>query len=247
MPIVAFPDPYRTSPDGIVAVGGDVHPDSLLLAYRQGIFPWPHDGLPLLWFCPARRAVLEFSDLRVSDRLARERRNTPLRFTIDDAFEDVIDACRATPRPGQDGTWITPEMIAGYTEAHRRGFVHSVEVWDEAGDLAGGLYGVDCGGLFAGESMFFRRSNASKLALLFLIDHLAARGATWIDIQQLTPHMAALGATLWPRARFLRRLAEEQTRGHDLFGAVSPAGSETPAPDGLSDYRLRDSRSSQRA
>lgn len=216
MPVTRFPDPRDTGPEGVVALGGDLHPDSLYLAYRQGIFPWPHEGLPLLWFCPPERAILEFARLHVPRSLAKERRRTALTFTLDRAFDQVIEGCRRARRPGQDGTWITPPMLRAYRAFHRLGHAHSAEAWDGE-TLVGGIYGVAVEGAFSGESMFTSRPNASKLALLHLLDHLAARGLDWIDIQQMTPHMAALGATRVSRDAFLLRLAETQARGLQLF------------------------------
>jgi len=200
-----------------VAIGGDLRPVNVLEAYRRGIFPWPIDeGLPLVWFCPQERAILEFARLHVSRSLARERRRTGLSFTIDRAFREVISLCARTPRVGEAGTWITAEVIRSYTELHAAGHVHSVEAW-EGELLVGGVYGVDAGGAFAGESMFHLRPNASKLALLFLIEHLSARGLEWMDIQMLTPHMERLGARLISRERFLERLAQARTRNLKLF------------------------------
>lgn len=214
--LVSFPDPRDSTPEGIVAVGGHARPEYLGEAYRRGIFPWPVEGYPLLWFSPPERAVLNFAELHVPRRLARERRGTRLSFTIDRAFERVIRACAGVPRAHEPGTWITPEIVEGYCEFHRRGHAHSVEAWDGE-ELVGGLYGVDAGGAFAGESMFYLRPNASKLALLHLVDHLKARGLDWLDIQVMTPHMEALGATLITRDQFLERLARELRRGTRLF------------------------------
>jgi len=202
--------------DDIVAVGGDLEPAALLAAYRRGVFPWPVEGLPLLWFCPRERALLDFRDLHVGRSLARARRRTSLRFTLDAAFADVIEACASTPRPDQDGTWITPAMRAAYLRLHRAGAVHSVEAW--RGDtLVAGLYGVDADGTFAAESMFHRETDASKLALLHLVDHLGRRGLDWIDVQVMTPHLARLGARAVPRSMFLARLAGTRARGLRLF------------------------------
>jgi leucyl/phenylalanyl-tRNA---protein transferase len=214
--VVSFPDPRDATPEGIVAVGGRPEPDYLAEAYRRGIFPWPVEGYPLLWFSPPERAVLEFSRLHVGRSLARERRRTTLTFSIDRAFGRVIRACAAVPRAHETGTWITPAMIRGYTELHRRGRAHSVEAWDGA-ELVGGVYGVDAGGAFAGESMFRLRPNASKLALLFLIEHLRARGLDWLDVQVMTPHVEALGARLITRDEFLDKLARTLRRGLRLF------------------------------
>jgi leucyl/phenylalanyl-tRNA--protein transferase len=205
--------------DDIVAVGGDLEPETLLHAYRNGIFPWPAEGLPLLWFCPRERAVLDFERLHVNRSVRRARRRA-FRLTIDAAFPAVIDACADMPRPGQNGTWITPEIRTAYTRLHRLGIAHSVEVWrDEA--LVGGVYGVDVDGAFAAESMFRRESDASKLALLHLIDHLRARGLDWLDIQVMTPHLEHLGARVMPRNAFLARLEATHRRGLRLFPGPS--------------------------
>ncbi|HYN83904.1 MAG TPA: leucyl/phenylalanyl-tRNA--protein transferase [Pyrinomonadaceae bacterium] len=217
MPYSRFPDPRRANRDGIVAVGGTLDPETLLDAYRHGIFPWPFGERHVVpWVSPAERAVLDFDRLHVPRSLARERRRTSLRFTIDGDFEAVIRACAAARRPEGPGTWITRGMIRGYTELHRLGHAHSVEVWDGV-TLVGGLYGVDAGGAFAGESMFYARPNASKLALLHLIEHLQTRGLEWLDAQVMTPHMAALGATEISREEFLERLARARARGLVLF------------------------------
>ena len=203
-----FPDPRYARGD-IVAFGNDLRVETLRDAYRHGIFPWPHDELPIPWFSPRKRAVLIFEELHVGRSLQRARKRSQFAFTIDRAFDRVIDACAHAPRPEQDGTWIEPEIVAAYTELHRAGDAHSVEVWDGE-DLVGGVYGVDAGGVFTGESMFHLRPDASKLALLYLIDTLRERGATWLDCQVMTPHMAALGAREITRARFLDMLAAAQ-------------------------------------
>jgi leucyl/phenylalanyl-tRNA--protein transferase len=204
--------------DDIVAVGGGLEPETLVAAYRRGIFPWPVPGLPLLWFCPRERAILELDRLHVGRSLARARRRTALRFTIDAAFAEVIRACAGTPRPGQDDTWITPEIVVAYTRLHRLGIAHSAEAWRED-RLVGGIYGVDVDGAFAAESMFHHESDASKLVLLHLTDHLRAGGLEWIDIQVLTPHLERLGARTIPRAQFLARLARTRAAGRRLFAA----------------------------
>jgi leucyl/phenylalanyl-tRNA--protein transferase len=216
MPVLRFPDPRSANSDGIVAVGGDLHPDSLLMAYRLGIFPWPVEGLPLLWFCPDQRAILEFTELHVPRSLARARRQSQLRFSIDEAFPEVIRACAGAPRPEQDGTWITREVITAYIRFHRLGYAHSVEAWDGQ-RLVGGIYGVEIDGAFAAESMFYREPNASKLALLRLVEHLQARGLDWLDVQVMTPHMARLGAKEIEREEFLEKLGQTRRRGLRLF------------------------------
>lgn len=215
-PVWAAPNPREEL--GLVALDFELTAERVISAYRHGIFPWP-DGdprHPVPWVCPRRRAILEFEALRIPRSLAKARRQTGLRFTIDHAFSEVIRACAAAPRPGQGGTWITPAMITTYTEVHRRGMAHSAEAWDGE-TLVAGLYGMDAGGVFAGESMFHRVDNGSKLCLLHLADHLRARGSPWMDIQQLTPHLETLGAREIPRAEFLRRLRDEQAAGRLLF------------------------------
>jgi leucyl/phenylalanyl-tRNA--protein transferase len=213
----AVPDPADEL--GLVALDYRLTVERIISAYRNGIFPWP-DGTPfspIPWVCPPRRAILEFDALHVPKNLRRAQRSrTDLRYTLDAAFEQVIHACAAVPRRGQSGTWITPPMIGAYTELHRRGLAHSVEVW-EGEALVGGLYGVTAGGIFTGESMFHRISDASKLCVLHLIDHLKSRGATWIDIQQLTPHFVLLGAREITREEFLTRLLLEQNAARVLF------------------------------
>lgn len=213
---VQFPDPRTADEDGIVAVGGEPRPPFLREAYARGIFPWPVDGYPLLWFCPAERGVLFFDALHVPRSVARERRRTRLRFTVDQAFDRVIEACARMERPGEDGTWITPAMVRGYREMHALGHAHSVEAW-EGDDLVGGIYGVDAGGAFGAESMFRLRPNASKLALLHLVDHLRERGAEWLDVQVMSPHLEALGARAVPRDEFLEMLAAARRRRLELF------------------------------
>lgn len=216
MSLIHFPDPRYASYEGIVVIGGSLNTENLLRAYRRGIFPWPIEGWPLTWFCPEERAILEFKDLHIPRRLERVKRQAPFRFTIDQDFRSVILACAKAKRKGEDGTWITPQMIRAYGELHRRGYAHSVEAW-EGDTVVGGLYGVDADGAFAGESMFFFRPNASKLALLYLIEYLQGRGLDWIDIQVVTPHMEALGAKLISRDEFLHKLKATRQRGLKLF------------------------------
>lgn len=215
-----FPDPRYARSD-IVALGQDLRVDTLREAYRKGIFPWPHDGLPLPWFSPRRRAVIVFDELHVGRSLRKSQKRAPFKFTIDRDFGAVIRACAAAERPDQDGTWIEPSFVRAYSALHEAGDAHSIEVWQED-DLVGGLYGVDAGGVFTGESMFHLLPDASKLALLFLIDHLASRGATMLDCQVMTPHMEALGAREIGRGRFLDLLAEAQAKGLSLFDPRTP-------------------------
>ncbi len=220
MPSVRFPEPHTASPEGVVAIGGDLHPDTLMAAYRQGIFPWPHEGLPLLWFSPPARGVLEFAELHVPRSLVRFRRRHPFTLSIDKAFSAVMRCCADTSRPGQDGTWITRDVVRAYTRLHRLGIAHSVEVW-EGKRLVGGIYGIEIDGAFAAESMFYHRPNASKIALLHLVEHLSARGLDWLDIQVLSPHLARLGAKAIDRADFLDRLRATRARGLRLFDRAS--------------------------
>ena len=211
--LIYFLDPAH-APDGIVASGGPLTTTNLLRAYRRGIFPWPITDDILPWCCPDERGILDFNDLHIPRRLARTRHQ--FHFTIDRAFPQVINQCATIKRDNESGTWITGEMIRAYCELHRQGHTHSVEVWEGA-ELVGGLYGVDAGGSFSGESMFSLRSNASKLALLFLIEHLKARGLDWMDIQMVTPHLEALGGKAISRAEFLAKLAATRERRLILF------------------------------
>lgn len=193
-------------PNGLLAAGGDLSPKRLTAAYRNGIFPWYGAGEPILWWSPDPRMVLFPADLKVSRSLAKALRNRDYRVRFDCAFREVMEAC-AAPRPGQDGTWITQEMMQAYCELHRRGLAHSVETWI-GGELAGGLYGVALGRVFFGESMFSRERDASKIALVHLVWQLQRRQFGLIDCQMSTPHLASLGAREMPRREFTRRVEE---------------------------------------
>ncbi len=199
---LAFPAPEDANEEGIVAVGGDLTPERLLLAYRNGIFPWPARGYPLLWFSPDPRFALEPSKAHVSRSLRKAIRREPFRVTADTAFAEVIAACAAVPRPHQQGTWITRELREGYLGLHELGYAHSIETWNE-GRLVGGLYGVALGRTFAGESMFAAEPEASKVAFTTLLGHLTLWGFRIVDCQVHTEHLARFGATMWPRDRFL--------------------------------------------
>lgn len=213
--MTTFPDPRYARSD-IIAMGEDLRVDVLREAYRKGIFPWPHDGLPLPWFSPRKRAVIFVGEVHVGRSLRKAQKQSGFTFTIDRDFGSVIRACAEAERPEQDGTWIEPAIVEAYTRLHRAGDAHSIEAW-EGDALVAGLYGVDAGGIFTGESMFHRRPNASKLALLFLLDHLRERHSPLLDCQVLTPHMEALGAREIARSRFLDVLAETQAKGIKLF------------------------------
>lgn len=213
---VLFDEYFYYSKD-IVSFGDPLTVENLRNAYRLGIFPWHVDGLPLPWYCPEKRAILEFSDLHIPRSLERARRKDLFSFTINKAFADVIQNCARISRKGETGTWITDDFIRSYCDLYRIGMAHSVEAWDAEGNLVGGVYGVDAGGVFCGESMFHTADNASKLALLFMIDHLRSRGSTWLDAQVMTPHIRALGAKEIRRSEFLKKLKETQARRLSLF------------------------------
>jgi leucyl/phenylalanyl-tRNA--protein transferase len=199
---LTFLDPEFADEVGLVAIGGDLRPQYLLQAYRRGIFPWYDEGQPVLWWSPDPRGIFELDGLHVSRRLRRTIRSGRFRVTVNQAFGEVIRGC--ADRPGE-GTWITADMIRAYEQMHRLGHAHSVEVW-EGSELGGGLYGVAINGLFAGESMFTRRSDASKVALVYLMERLRQGGFQLFDIQMVTEHTTRLGAIEIPRAEYLARL-----------------------------------------
>lgn len=197
-------DAALTEPNGLLAAGGDLTPERLLDAYRRGIFPWSSDDEPMLWWSPDPRMVLFVDELRVSRSLRRRIRAGELKVTADTAFDDVIAGC-ADPRRDAEGTWITPDVCSAYGELHRRGYAHSIEAWAED-ELVGGLYGVSIGRMFYGESMFARASDASKVALAFLVRQLARWQFPMVDCQMSTSHLASLGAREIPRRQFVARL-----------------------------------------
>jgi leucyl/phenylalanyl-tRNA--protein transferase len=202
MPRVLFTHPEGADAFGLVAVGGDLSPQRLLEAYRHGVFPWFDEGDPILWWSPDPRAVFELDGLRVTRRLARTIRSGRFRVTVNQDFGGVMEGCADRPL---EGTWITPDMIRAYGALHRMGHAHSLEVWQ--GDvLAGGIYGVAVGGFFAGESMFTRVRDASKVALFHLMQRLRERGFRLFDIQFLNEHTQRMGAVEIARADYLRRL-----------------------------------------
>ncbi len=201
----------------VIAFGTPLTVETVAEAYRKGIFPWYTKGIPLPWHCPERRAILEFDELHIPRSLRRQQNKSRYSFTIDKDFYSVIKNCAAAKRPDQGGTWITAEFIDVYCRLRKAGMAHSVEAWDADDDLVGGLYGVNADGVFCGESMFYTAPNASKLALLFLIDHLKSRGSTWLDAQVMTPHLKALGAKEIDREEFLDKLKAKQLRSSRLF------------------------------
>ena len=194
-------EPERADETGLVAIGGDLEPATLVQAYRSGVFPWYGEGDPILWWSPDPRGVFELDGLYVSRRLARTIRSGKFRLTVDTAFRDVLHAC--ADRDG--GTWLTKAMLAAYMRLHHLGIAHSVEAWHD-GELAGGIYGVALGGFFAGESMFARAADASKVAMVYLFEHLRHRGYQLFDTQVLTGHTARMGAVEIPRKEYLARL-----------------------------------------
>jgi len=225
-PATPFPpaEAALRQPDGLLAIGGDLAPERLLNAYAGGIFPWFSDGQPVLWWSPDPRMVFRTGGVRLSSRFRRGLRQSPWRIRADTAFDAVVSACACVPRPGQDGTWITSGMQQAYGRLHRLGHAHSVEVFDEADTLVGGIYGVAIGRMFFGESMFSGRSGGSKVALAALAGFLHERGWPLIDAQVENPHLLSLGAEHWPRLAFLaevrRRVLEPGLEGHwnEAFG-----------------------------
>lgn len=201
---LAFP-PVDGAEDGLLAVGGDLRPERLILAYSLGIFPWYEAGQPILWHSPDPRMVLLAPDLRVPRSLRKTLGKHVYRITLDTAFERVIEACAAAHRPGQRTTWITSDMKAAYVDLHRRGLAHSAEAW-RGDELVGGLYGVSLGAAFFGESMFARAPDASKVAFVTLALQLVSWDITLVDCQVHTDHLARFGAEEWPRDQYLRAL-----------------------------------------
>ncbi len=210
-----FPPPEQalTEPDGLLAVGGRLDAATLLTAYRLGVFPWYEAGQPILWWSPSERATLTPGEAHVSRSMRKLMARSEFHVTTNQAFETVIHAC-AGPREGARGTWITPAMQEGYCALHRRGHAHSLEVWRDD-RLAGGLYGVQIGAAFCGESMFSRVSNASKLGFIALSTTLARRGFQLIDCQIPNPHLSSLGVGAQPRRIFLERLANARDKQLD--------------------------------
>lgn len=206
-----FPHPDEGDPSGLLAIGGDLSPERLLIAYASGIFPWYSEGQPILWHSPDPRAVLLPCELHVSKSLGRVLRRKTFEVRLDTAFERVIRSCAEMPRSGEAGTWITEDMILAYVRLHELGFAHSAEAWED-GSLVGGLYGVSLGGAFFGESMFASRSDASKVAFVVLVRQLEHWNFDLIDCQMATPHLERFGSVLWPRVRFLNALADSAGR-----------------------------------
>lgn len=208
---LTFPHPKYASDEGLLAAGGDLSPQRILFAYENGIFPWYNEGEPILWWSPSPRFVLYPSEIKVSKSMRQVFRKKKFRLTFDQAFEQVIEACGAIPRAGQNGTWLTEEMKAAYINLHRLGFAHSVETWQDD-QLVGGLYGLSLGNCFFGESMFAKASNASKVALIVLAKTLEEKGFGMIDCQSETKHLRTMGAKFIDQVDFLAYLEENKKR-----------------------------------
>jgi leucyl/phenylalanyl-tRNA--protein transferase len=222
IPLLRATDPFPpielANDDGLLCAGADLSPQRLLDAYSRGIFPWYSGGDPILWWSPNPRMVLFTSEFRTSERLRRRVRSGKFDVCVNTAFRDVMKGC-AAPRSGQDGTWITDEMIDAYSDLHRLGYAHSVETWRD-GNLVGGLYGIAVGRMFFGESMFSRETDASKVALVALIEQMRRTNMPMIDCQQETGHLASLGARPIPRETFAEKLREliPRIEKSDLMG-----------------------------
>lgn len=213
-----FPPVGEALPDGLLALGGDLSPERLLLAYRSGIFPWFNADDPILWWSPDPRCVLFPEGLKVSRSMQQILKRDQFEFRVNTAFPEVIEGCSLAPRPGQDGTWITDSIREAYIALHRLGYAWSAEAWQD-GELAGGLYGVQLGNAFFGESMFSRVSNASKFAFIRWVRLLQEKGITMIDCQLHTDHLESLGAEMIPREAFLELLGEAEVEaGSRLVG-----------------------------
>ncbi|HPI40499.1 MAG TPA: leucyl/phenylalanyl-tRNA--protein transferase [Pseudobdellovibrionaceae bacterium] len=211
---IRFPDPNEFStPEGLIHVGGKMDSGTLLEAYSHGIFPWPHEDYPWLWFSPPERGILNFEKLHISHSLKKFRKNHPdWRYTVNTCFSEVMTECQQQKRPGQPGTWILNEMIPAYSELSKLNRALSVEIWSYEKslqpELVGGIYGVLLPKYFSAESMFYKKPNASKLALWFLVEELSQRGYSWMDLQMVTPVTQSFGAELISRKNFLERIRE---------------------------------------
>jgi leucyl/phenylalanyl-tRNA--protein transferase len=223
-----FPDPRSTGEDGLLCIGGDLSVETLLEAYRLGVFPWPHEGLPLLWFSPIARGVLDFDEIHWPRRFLRElkaqRPDLEYKITFNEDFDRVVRECATVPRVHEKGTWILPEMQDAYKRFHRAGYAHSVECWLN-GELVGGLYGVFVDGVFSGESMFHKVSDASKRCLYALVEKLKDGGVTWMDTQMVTRVLETFGGKYIPREAFLERIREAHTKHvPNIFAKADPGG-----------------------
>jgi len=203
---ITFPNPELAmdDPEGLLAIGGDLSPKRLINAYQQAIFPWFSEGEPILWWSPIERAIIQPEQVHISKSMAKFIRQTSLTITINQNFKDVVNAC-ALPRKSQAETWISPAIKTAYQQLHELGHAHSIEIWENK-QLVGGLYGVNIGGVFCGESMFHQQTNASKLAFIALCQHFGTHGGLLIDCQMMTAHLASLGVKPNHRRDFLKQL-----------------------------------------
>lgn len=217
-----FADPRHSLEGGIVDLSDDLRVERLLEAYSFGIFPWPQEDLPTLWFSPPTRGILEFHQFHVPRSLRKLVSSDLFQYSFNRRFSDVIEACARLRRPGQHGTWITDKLVAAYIDFNQAGYAHSLEVWQDE-QLVGGLYGVYVGGIFCGESMFHTQANASKFGLVKLVEFLGAEGLTWIDIQMVTPALAHFGGKYISRDEYLKRLEMAKTKARPIsFQGTSP-------------------------
>jgi leucyl/phenylalanyl-tRNA---protein transferase len=208
--VIQFPAHELASPEGIIAVGGELSAANVVHAYLRGIFPWPHAELPTLWFSPPQRGIIDFNDLKIPNSFKKFIRKSDFKLTVDEQFREVIQSCAKVERPGQTGTWISQEIESVYQELFVQGHAHSIECWMDR-QLVGGLYGVYIGGVFSGESMFYTEPNASKFCLYGLILALKTLGLSWMDTQMVTPVVEHFGGRYIDRSDFLQRLSLAQT------------------------------------
>ena len=199
---VEFP-PVTEAHEGILCVGGELKPEVLITAYRNGIFPWYNEGEDILWWCPDERCVVKPGEVKISKSMKPLLKSSKYKITADTSFDHVIDSCQNTPRPNQDGTWIVEDMKSAYNMMHELGLAHSIEVWNEKEELVGGLYGVSIGKMFYGESMFSLESNTSKIAFIHLSSFLNGMGFALIDCQVHNPHLESMGCKVITRNDFL--------------------------------------------
>ncbi len=206
MVIKSFPPLETASPEGLLAIGGDLDIESLKLAYQNGIFPWPHENYPLLWFAPPKRAVLFFKDLKIPKRLQRELKKKNFHFKVDQKFSKVVQACAEGKTRKSSGTWINAEIKRAYIRFFEAGYAHSFECYNASDELVGGIYGISLGKMFAGESMFYRESGASKAALIYACQFLRVRAGEWMDVQMISPLLKSLGGVEILREEFMKML-----------------------------------------
>lgn len=212
-----FPDPALAEPDGLLAIGGDLSPERLLAAYRQGIFPWYSDDTPILWYAPHERFVLPTNQIKISKSMKQVIRSNRFRCTHNQAFTHVIQQCSSIGRKDQDGTWITDDMMQAFIEMHQLGFAHSIEVWNTENKLVGGLYGILIGHVFSGESMFSLESNSSKYALIQLATKF---NVGIIDCQVHSDHLESMGARMIPQSKYLTILAQQTYLAHGFQSII---------------------------